>query len=126
MTLPTNLASQQNGGHESRTEDNRGHSHRDHALRARSPTGDRVTTEQFKAYFDAVENRHNPLRAAVRDTIGSRLARGKSSSSSSVIHSKSPGRPLLVFAGVAEARKDIVRSRGGWGWGAETSVCRGC
>ena len=38
----------------------------------------RQKVEQVKAYFSAVENPHNPLHEAVKDTKGSRLGRGKS------------------------------------------------
>ena len=34
--------------------------------------------EQVKAYFSAMENSHNPLHEAVKDTEGCRLGRGKS------------------------------------------------
>ena len=34
--------------------------------------------EQVKAYFSAVENPHNPLHEAVKDTNGCRLGRVKS------------------------------------------------
>ena len=43
-----------------------------------SHTRNRQKVEQVKAYFSAVENSHNPLHEAVKDTKGCRLARGKS------------------------------------------------
>ena len=38
----------------------------------------RQKVEQVKAYFSAVENLHNPLNEAMKDTKGCRLGRGKS------------------------------------------------
>ena len=38
----------------------------------------RQKVEQVKAYFSAVENPHNPLHEAVKDTKGCKLGRGKS------------------------------------------------
>ena len=38
----------------------------------------RRNVEQVKPYFSAVENPHNPLREAAKDTQGSRLGSGKS------------------------------------------------
>ena len=38
----------------------------------------RQKVEQVKAYFTAVENPHNPLNEAVKDTKGCKLGRGKS------------------------------------------------
>ena len=42
------------------------------------PMQTRQKVEQVKAYFSAVENPHNPLHEAVKDTKGCRLGRGKS------------------------------------------------
>ena len=42
------------------------------------PTPARQKVEQVKAHFSAVENPHNPLHEAVKDTKGCRLGRGKS------------------------------------------------
>ena len=42
------------------------------------PMKSRQKVEQVKAYFSAVENPHNPLHEAVKDTKGSRLRWGKS------------------------------------------------
>ena len=42
------------------------------------PMQTRQKVEQVKAYFSAVENPHNPLREAVKDTKGCSLGRGKS------------------------------------------------
>ena len=42
------------------------------------PMQTRQKVEQVKAYFSAVENPHNPLYEAVKDTKGCRLGRGKS------------------------------------------------
>ena len=38
----------------------------------------RQKVEQLKAYFSAIENSHNPLHEAMKDTNGCRLGRGKS------------------------------------------------
>ena len=42
------------------------------------PMQTRQKVEQVKAYFSDVENPHNPLHEAVKDTKGCRLGRGKS------------------------------------------------
>ena len=42
------------------------------------PVWTRQKVEQVKAYFSAVENPHNPLHEAVKDTKGCRLGWGKS------------------------------------------------
>ena len=42
------------------------------------PMQTRQNVEQVKAYFSAVENSHNPLHEAVKDTKGFRLGQGKS------------------------------------------------
>ena len=42
------------------------------------PMQTRQKVEQVKAYFSAVENPHNPVHEAVKDTKGCRLGRGKS------------------------------------------------
>ena len=42
------------------------------------PRQTRQKVEQVKAYFSAVENPHNPLHEAVKDTKGSRLGPGQS------------------------------------------------
>ena len=41
------------------------------------PMQTRETVEQVKAYFSAIENPHNPLHEAVKDTKGCRLGRSK-------------------------------------------------
>jgi hypothetical protein len=41
------------------------------------PMQTKQNVEQVKAYFTAVENPHNPLHEAVKDSKGSRLGRGK-------------------------------------------------
>ena len=42
------------------------------------PMHTRQKVEQVKAYFSAIENPHNPLHEAVKDTKGCRLGRGES------------------------------------------------
>ena len=42
------------------------------------PMQTRQKVEQVKTYFSAIENPHNPLHNAVKDTKGCRLGRGKS------------------------------------------------
>ena len=54
-----------------------------HEVRARPPTNadqTRQKMEQVKAYFTAIENSHNPLHEAVKDTKECRLGQGRGKS----------------------------------------------
>ena len=66
-------------GNASHTGNHQGHIHWDHEVHARPPTNANQTESGAgQTYFTAVENPHNPLNEAVKDTKACKLGRGKS------------------------------------------------